>query len=113
MANFYQDGRHLDYIPAAETAVGALVEIGGTIGIVDPTNHGGPLAAGELGSVSIGCVVEVDNGGVDVSMGDLVGYTAATDVTAATTLGDFDIGTCVNTAATGTGGKVHVLLFTN
>ena len=111
MAKFLQDARHIDIEPAAQTAAGTLVEIGGTVGIVDPKPDGTPWEAGELGSVSIRCAVEIDNSGVVLAYGAPVGYDATADEAVATTLGDFDCGVCINPGGAGTTDKVRVLLY--
>ena len=113
MANFYQDARHVDIIPAAETAAGTFIALGGTVGIVDPKPDGTPWAAGELGSASIRCAVEVDNSGVVFAVGDTVGYSNANDNAVAALGGDLDIGVCINPGGAGATDKVIVLLFTN
>jgi predicted RecA/RadA family phage recombinase len=112
MAKFFQTARHVDIEPAAETAAGILVQIGNTVGIVDPKPDGTAWAAGERGSVSIRCAVEIDNpDGLTFSYGDPVGYVAATDKVIATTTGDFDAGVCINPGGAGAADKVQVLLY--
>lgn len=113
MAKFYQDGRHIDFIATAETAAGTLMQIGTTVGIVDPKPDGTAWAIGELMSLSIGCVVELDNSGVAFDFGDAVGYDGTDNDAVAAAGGDFDCGVCVNPAGAGTGDKVLVLLDVN
>lgn len=110
MASFYQVGDELDFVPAAETAIGALVEVYGKVGIVNPTHDGAPLAIGALGSVRINCVVELDNSGVIFAEGATVGYDATDDDAVAGGGGDFDCGVCVNPGGATAAEKVRVLL---
>ena len=110
MADFLQDARHIHIVPAAETAAGTLVQVGSTVGIVDPKPDGTPWAAGELGSVSIRCAVEIANSGVVFAYGADVGYDAAADEAVVAAGGDFDCGVCINPGGAGAGDKVQVLL---
>jgi len=111
VAKYLQDSRHVNIQLAAETAAGALVEIGNTVGIVDPKPDGTNWAIGELGSISIRCIVELDNSGVAFAYGATVGYDATDDDAVAAAGGDFDCGVCVNPGGAGTTDKVQVLLF--
>ena len=111
MANYLQDSRHVNIQLAAETAAGALVEIGSTIGIVDSKPDGTNWAIGELGSISIRCIVEVDNSGVVLAYGAAVGYDATADEAVAAAGGDFDAGVCVNPGGATATDKVQILLY--
>ncbi len=108
MANYLQDARHIDIVPAAQTAAGTLVQVGTTVGIVDPKPDGTPWEAGELGSLAIRCAVEIDNSGVVFAYGATVGYDATNDEAVAALGGDFDCGVAI--AAAGATDKVRVLL---
>ena len=107
-AKFHQDGKHLDFTAVGTEVTGDLIEIAGGVGIVDPKADGTDYEAGDLGSVTVYGIVELDNSGVAFSDGGLVGYDATAKDAVATTTGDFDVGTSVGDA--GSSGKVLVWL---
>ena len=111
MADFLQTSRHIDIEPTGTTPVGTLVQLGNTVGIVDPKPDGTAWEAGERGSISIRCAVELENSGVVLAYGADVGYDATNDQAVAALGGDFDCGVCINPGGAGTGDKVQVLLF--
>lgn len=111
MARYLQDSRHVNIQPVAQTAAGALVQIGSTVGIVDSKPDGTPWESGELGSISIRCIAEVDNSGVVFAYGATVGYDETADEAVAAAGGDFDAGVCVNPGGATATDKVQVLLF--
>jgi len=108
MARYVQQGDKLDVLFGAQTATGALVEVAGKVGIVDPKSDGSLYEAGELGSATIVGVVELVNSGVVFADGATVGYDASADEAVVAAGGDFDAGTCVGGAAASA--PVRVLL---
>ncbi|MGB5334394.1 MAG: capsid cement protein [Woeseiaceae bacterium] len=106
---YKQEGKHVNHTFAAETAAGALVEIGtGKTAIVDANPEGRNWLTGETGAVTTRGVVEIANSGVVFAWGATVGYDATNDEAVAAAGGDFDCGPCVNAGGAAATDKVLV-----
>ncbi len=85
-------------VGATGAAIGSLVAVGGLIGIVGPSSHGGSFVDGELAAADTDAVVELVNSGVVIADGAAVGYNATTGEAVAGGAGDFDAGACLGGA---------------
>lgn len=97
MSSFHKDGKEVDFIaPAGGAKQGTIIQVAGTVGIVNPTHDNVDLAVGEKGVARIVGVVMVPNpDSVVVAEGGLVEYALATDKITAQAGGDYDIGHAV------------------
>lgn len=109
MSRFHKDGNEINFVAAGTEVVGGLIQIAGTVGIVNPTHDGANPAAGDDCVARIKGIVEVPNSGIAPADGTEIGYNQGADTAVAAGAGDFNIGRAVG-AHTANDSHVKVLL---
>lgn len=95
-ATFVQDGDSIDYTPGGALAAGDVVVQGDLVGVTKR-----PLAAGELGSLSVDGVFDfAKNTGVSFTVGQILYWDDTANQATATATGNKQIGKCVKAAGT-------------
>jgi predicted RecA/RadA family phage recombinase len=94
-ATFVQDGDSIDYTPGGALASGDVVVQGDLVGVTKR-----PLAAGELGSLSVGGLFDfAKNPGVSYSVGSILYWDDTNNVVTTTASGNKQIGKVIRAAA--------------
>lgn len=95
MSRFHKDGNEINFVAAGTEVIGGLIQIAGTVGIVNPTHDGANPSAGDDCVARIKGIVEVPNSGIAPADGTAIGYDQSADEAVAAAGGDFDIGHAV------------------